>query len=176
MKNPFLRTYKTAALAAATVILSLAAIVPASAQTSLSVDEVPAIVLSPVAAVDAGAASDGGQRTTFARPSVFDRAQRPSLLTALYVSQGVAQALDVHSTFAAIDRGAVEANPLMKGFVKNRSAMVALKSGVAVGTILIAERMWKKGNRKGAIATMVIANAVTFAVAANNYKVASSLR
>jgi len=40
----------------------------------------------------------------------------------------------------------------------------------------MAERMWKKGNRAGAIATMLIANGVTAVVVANNYKVASSLR
>ncbi len=86
------------------------------------------------------------------------------------------QALDAHSTYAAINRGGVEANPLMKGVVGNKGAMMAVKAGVAASTIWMAERMWKKGNRVGAIATMLIVNGVTAAVVANNYKVASSLR
>ena len=40
----------------------------------------------------------------------------------------------------------------------------------------MAERMWKKGNRAGAIATMLVVNGITAAVVANNYKVASTLR
>jgi Na+(H+)/acetate symporter ActP len=36
--------------------------------------------------------------------------------------------------------------------------------------------MWKKGNRTGAVATMLVMNSITAVVVANNYKVASSLR
>jgi hypothetical protein len=54
--------------------------------------------------------------------------------------------------------------------------MMAVKAGVAASTILLAEKMWKRGNRTGAIATMLIVNGVTAAVVANNYKVASNLR
>lgn len=102
--------------------------------------------------------------------------RRPALLPALYVSQIALQALDAHSTFTALDRGAHEANPVMKGVVGNRGAMMAVKAGVAAGTIVVAERMWRRGNRAGAIALMVIANGVTAAVVAHNYRVAGSLR
>jgi O-antigen ligase len=64
----------------------------------------------------------------------------------------------------------------MKGVVGNRGAMMAVKAGVAASTIFLAEKMWKRGNRAGAIATMLIVNGVTAAVVANNYKVASTLR
>jgi hypothetical protein len=43
------------------------------------------------------------------------RPQRPALVP-LYISFGVLQGLDVHSTVRALENGAVEANPLMKGF------------------------------------------------------------
>ena len=49
----------------------------------------------------------------------------------------------------------------MQGVVQNKGAMMAVKAGVAAGTIFLAERMWKRGNRVGAIATMLVANGVT---------------
>jgi hypothetical protein len=120
--------------------------------------------------------ANADQGPTFVNAGFARRARRPLLLPALYVSQAALQALDAHSTYSAISRGAHEANPLMKGVVGNKPAMMAVKAGVAASTIWIAERMWKRGNRAGAIATMIVVNAVTGAVVANNYKVASQLR
>jgi amino acid transporter len=79
------------------------------------------------------------------------------------------------ATFAAIGNGAHEANPLMQPFAKNQAAMLALKAGVAVSTIWMSERMWKHGNRVGAIISMVASNAVTAVVVAHNYRLNSQL-
>jgi len=172
------------------VVASLAFVVlgaaPARSQELVATNAASTAVLFPVtpivpaaAAVSAdatAAAKAEDQGPTFVRATYTPQAKRPMVLPALYASQVALQALDAHSTYSALNRGGVEANPLMKNVVDNRGAMMAVKAGVAVGTIWIAERMWKKGNRAGAIAAMLIANGVTAAVVANNYKVASSLR
>jgi hypothetical protein len=116
------------------------------------------------------------QGPTFVRATFTPRQSRPASLPMLYAGQIALQALDIHSTYSAINKGAHEANPLMKGVVENPGAMLAVKAGVAAGSILLAEKMWKKGNRTGAVATMLVLNSITAVVVANNYKVASSLR
>jgi len=131
----------------------------------------------PVVAPPRVAAADQGPtlvNATIGRPELAGG--RPLLLPVLYASQIALQALDAHSTFSALDRGGVEANPLMKQVAGNRGAMLAVKAGAAAGTIWAAERLWRRGNRAGAIALMVVANGVTSAVVAHNYKVASALR
>lgn len=173
---------------ASAAFLTLGVVAPAQAQELIAANAVANTVLFPVTplapapvalAAEAGvtaATAEGEQAASIPRSDFGSRGKRPMLLPAMYVAQGALQALDMQSTYAAINRGAVEANPLMKGVVGNKGAMMAVKAGVAASTIFLAERMWKRGNRVGAIATMLIANGVTAAVVANNYKVASSLR
>jgi hypothetical protein len=140
------------------------------------VESSPAAPAPIAAAAKAAANAETRQGPRFVNASFTPTERRPLLLPALYASQIALQALDAHSTYTALDRGAHEANPLMKGVVGNRGAMFAVKAGVAASTILVAERLWKKGNKVGAIATMIAVNAVTAAVVANNYRVASRLR
>jgi hypothetical protein len=173
---------------ASLAFLTLGVVAPAQAQELMTANGIANTVLFPVTplasapvarADDANATStkaDGEQGPTFTRASFTPQSRRPLALPALYAAQVALQVLDVHSTYSAINRGGVEANPLMKGVVDNQGAMMAVKAGVAAGTIWISERMWKKGNRAGAIATMLVVNSVTAAVVANNYKVASGLR
>ena len=73
----------------------------------------------------------------------------------------------------ALNRGAREANPLMQGAATHSGALLAVKAGAAIGTVFMAEKMWRR-NRAGAIATMVAMNAVTAVVAAHNYAVAAA--
>jgi hypothetical protein len=109
-------------------------------------------------------------------PFEFDsgfRRQQPSspLMTSLYVSTAVMQALDVHSTLQALDRGAVEGNPMMSGVTGNKAAFIALKSGVAFGTVMAARNMSKR-NRVAAALTLVAINSAYAMVVNHNYKVA----
>ena len=138
---------------------------------------VPASVTMAAAAVAThteGASSSG---PTFVRAFAVPRqVSRPMILPALYVMQGALQALDVRSTFSAIASGAHEANPVMQPFAKNQAAMLAVKAGVAASTIWMSEKMWRRGNRVGAIASMVISNAVTAVVVAHNYGVVRQLQ
>lgn len=172
-------------LAVAAVTATLGA-VPARAQDFTAINAMATPVLfpvaplvpAPVAVAAAGEAAPAAETPgpTFVRASLGTLERRPLLLPAMYAAQVALQALDAHSTYSAINKGAHEANPLMKGVVGNRGAMMAVKAGVAASTIFLAEKMWKRGNRAGAIATMLIVNGVTAAVVANNYKVASNLR
>jgi Domain of unknown function (DUF5658) len=164
-----------------------AVVVAAVALTHFSVKPVDAQELAATAALLTVASTDA---TPGASPSVtpagvtfaesasapdFSRIRRPPVLPVLYATTALTQALDAHSTMTAMSRGAREANPVMQGVASNGGAIVAVKAGIAVGSIFVAEKMWRR-NRAGAIATMVALNVVTAAVAAHNYRVASQLR
>jgi hypothetical protein len=172
---------------ASAAVLSLGIVAPVQAQELMAASTVANTTLfpvtplapAPVARVADDATTvkaDVEQTATLSRNSFEPSAKRPMALPAMYAMQAALQALDAHSTYSAINRGAVEANPLMQGVVQNKGAMMAVKAGVAAGTIFLAERMWKRGNRMGAVATMLVANGVTAMVVANNYRVSQSLR
>ena len=96
---------------------------------------------------------------------------RPGALIPLYVSFVALQVLDMHSTTYALDRGAVEANPAIKGFVDNRYAMGALKAAGTAGVIFVSEKVRKK-NKAAAIGLMVASNAAMTWVVQHNYRTA----
>jgi hypothetical protein len=129
-------------------------------------------VLFPVAPVARTASSVAAP---LLRPSSGFDTRRPAILPALYVSVAALQALDAHSTMAALGNGGREANPLMRGVAGNKGALLAVKAGVAGSTIFLAEKMWKR-NRAAAIAMMAIVNAVDAVVVAHNYRVVRTLR
>ena len=108
---------------------------------------------------------------TFERPSN----RTSALLFSLFASTAAMQALDVHSTMTALNQGAVEANPLMKGLARNKTAFIAMKAGVAASTILATRNMAKR-NKVAAIATMVAINSAYAMVVRHNYKVARNQR
>ena len=156
---------------------------PAAAQDLVAANTttlfpVAPLVPAPVAAIAAPApVAEALPKPAFTRPTMPAKSfSRPALLPALYVAQGALQAMDAHSTFQAISRGAHEANPVMQGVVGNKGAMVAVKAGVAASTILMSECLWKRGNRAGAIVSMIVANSVTAVVVAHNYRLASQLQ
>jgi len=100
---------------------------------------------------------------------------KPSnFLRSLYVTTATMQALDVHSTFAALNRGGGEANPLMNGLTKNRVAFGAVKAGVAATSIYAAHRLGKH-NRVAAIALLIGINSAYAAVVSHNYRVANQM-
>lgn len=95
--------------------------------------------------------------------------RRPESLIPLYVSFGALQAFDIHSTWRAIDHGAVEANPVLKGVVGNQVGLVALKAAGTAGLIYASEKIWKK-NRTASVVFMVAANSAMAWVVQNNYR------
>jgi hypothetical protein len=96
-------------------------------------------------------------------------ARRPNSLVPLYVSFASLQVLDIHSTTRALDRGAVEANPLMQGVAGNPLALSTVKIAGAAGLVYAAEKMWRK-NRRAAVIFMVAANAGMAFVVHHNYR------
>lgn len=97
---------------------------------------------------------------------------RPSaLLTSLYASTAMMQALDVHSTLKAFNAGAVEGNPLMSGIASHRGAFIAMKTAVAASTIL-AVRQIAKRSKVAAVVTSVAINSAYAMVVRHNYNVA----
>jgi hypothetical protein len=102
--------------------------------------------------------------------------RRPAVLPALYAGSAILQGFDAYSTMSALKAGATEANPLMKGAVKNPLVLIGLKAVVTTTSIIAAERMWRGHNRIGAIALMAVSNGVMAAVAAHNSSVLKGLR
>lgn len=126
---------------------------------------------------EAAAADNDSNRPVIARdpvPLAIDWAalrpvepKRPAALPALYVSFAALQMADFYTTTSGLKNGASEANPLMAPFGGNTGAMLALKAGTTVGTIYLAERLWRR-NRVAAIVVMAAVNGATAAVAAHN--------
>ena len=103
-------------------------------------------------------------------PQRFE-AQRPKALMPLYVSFAALQGLDMYTTRRALDRGAQEANPLMRGAVGRDATMIAMKAGGSAVAIWATERLWKKKRGKMAIASAVVLNVVSGLVVMNNFRI-----
>jgi hypothetical protein len=97
------------------------------------------------------------------------------LMTSLYASTVMMQALDVHSSLSAFRSGATEANPLMQGVTRNQAMFMAVKAGVAASTILAAKQLSKR-NKAAAVATLVAINSAYALVVGHNYRVAQSMK
>ena len=97
--------------------------------------------------------------------------ERPPALVPLYISFATLQALDAHSTLTAVEQGARETNPLVRGAMTMPAGMVALKAGTAVGVVYLTEKLWKR-NRVAAVVSMIALNSVYVTIAAHNYHAA----
>lgn len=95
--------------------------------------------------------------------------ERPPALVPLYISFATLQALDAHSTLSAIDVGARETNPVVRGAMTMPAGMVALKAGTAVGVVYLTEKLWRR-NRVAAVVTMIALNSAYATIAAHNYR------
>jgi hypothetical protein len=94
------------------------------------------------------------------------RSMKP--LVPLYVSLGVLQALDAHSTTRALNAGGVEANPLMRGVAGQPLALIAVKAGGAASTIWLTHKLAGR-SRTGAFIVMGAVNSAYAMVVAHNY-------
>jgi len=146
---------------AVALFASLAVSVPAAAQDHAT--QLPAAAIT-ISAVQLHTASE----LTAAKLAT---APRPNSLVPLYLSFAALQALDVHSTLGALNRGGVEANPLMQSVTGNPASLVAIKAAGTAGVLYTSERLWKK-NPAAAIVFMVGANSAMAWVVQNNYRAA----
>lgn len=152
-------------------LLLLVSTVPAAAADSDSAVPVSFVGLAATSA--APLATDVDWALPSVRPAGV---RRGSLLPTLYVSFSVLNALDAHSTTTGVRRGAMEANPMMRGIAGNPAATWAVKGGVTAATILVAERLWRQNRRASAVAVMIISNGMMAVVAARNASVLQQTR
>ena len=152
----------TAASALAALMLTAQ---PVAAQEMVSEQAKPVVIVPSAAVADAWARE--GQKLTLARPSKPSPAVRN-----LVVSYGAVQGLDVISTAIARNRGASEANPILRG---GFGQGIAIKAGLGVATVLAVRAVQKK-SKKAAIITMIALNVATAAVVVNNIQVANRQR
>ncbi|MGH9384238.1 MAG: DUF5658 family protein [Vicinamibacterales bacterium] len=96
-------------------------------------------------------------------------------LAALSVTSAALQGLDAYTTLTAIKHGAVEANPLMRGAVRNPAVLIAVKSSMTAATIYAAQRLWPR-NKVAAVALLAVSNGVMATVVAHNMSVIRQLR
>lgn len=148
------------------ILCGITIAVPASAQETTRIDLSAAVA----AATPAASAVRADQLPIRFEPQL-GRGGSSALMTSLYASTAIMQALDVHSTMRALDHGALEANPLMTGVTGNKAAFVALKAGVAMSTVMMARHMSKR-NKVAAIVTLVAINSAYAMVVSHNYRVA----
>jgi hypothetical protein len=111
-------------------------------------------------------------RVQLVTPAPPVEAKRPAALLPLYVSLAALQGLDIHSTRRGISAGETrESNPLMKPFVQNDAAFIAVKAAATAGTILVTEKL-RKTRPKTAVILAAVFNAGMAAVVVHNYRVA----
>jgi cytochrome bd-type quinol oxidase subunit 2 len=137
------------------VVLMLGVAVPVAAEERSTEG-----IVAPASAVAAAWTKDDASRSS------------SKTIKALYGSYGVLQGLDMYSTIAARQRGAVEANPLMNTGFTHGAAFKALMGATTMLTVKAIE----KKNKKAAIVTMIALNSVTAIVVANNIRNARRLR
>lgn len=97
--------------------------------------------------------------------------REPAWFTSVHVATALMQVLDAHSTFKAIDAGAVEANPLLKAVGGNRAAFSAIKAGVA-GSLIWGTHSMAKSHPLRALIVAGAVNSVYATIAARNYGIA----
>jgi Domain of unknown function (DUF5658) len=107
-----------------------------------------------------------------AQPSLrqaLQNPQRPRALVPLYASFAGLQMVDMHSTWRALDHGAVEGNPLLMNVAGSKAGLFAVKAGGTAAVIGVSEALWKK-NRTAAILFMISTNAAMTWVVDHNYR------
>ena len=92
------------------------------------------------------------------------------LYNSLAVNYVALNTLDLITTFYSLDRGAKEANPIARAFIKNRPLAILIKGGVT-GGVLFAMAQVKKENKKAAQITLGVLNIMYGLVLRNNISV-----
>lgn len=97
------------------------------------------------------------------------------LYKSLAVNYVALNTLDLITTFYSLDRGAKEANPIARAFIKNRPLAILIKGGVT-GGVLFALAQVKKENKKAAQITLGVLNIMYGLVLRNNIGVILELK
>jgi hypothetical protein len=102
---------------------------------------------------------------TPAQAPVTVAASRGALYQTLEAAYLGLQGLDTAATLVAVDRGLVEANPVLRGLPP--AGVVVLKAAVTVGTVVLTRTLAKR-HRVGAILLLVAVDGVYGFVVARN--------
>ena len=97
--------------------------------------------------------------------------QQRAVLSSLHAVTGVVQMWDGMLTKRVLDAGGREANPMMMPVARHTGALMAVKIGAAVATVIGTETMWHDGHRLAAILTSVAASSAMAMVAHHNSQV-----
>jgi len=97
------------------------------------------------------------------------------LYKSLAVNYVALNTLDLITTFYSLDRGAKEANPIAKAFIKNRPLAILIKGGVTGGVLFVMAQV-KKENKKAAQITLGVLNIMYGLVLRNNIGVILQLK
>jgi len=97
------------------------------------------------------------------------------LMQSLYGLTILVQALDIHSTFRALDAGGKEANPIVMPFADRRGLYVAFRSGIAAAAIYNTHNLARR-HKIAAVAVNIGVNCAYGAIVAHNYHVARQMR
>jgi hypothetical protein len=128
-----------------------------------------------VAAFPADACAQTASASSSA-PAPKPSGHRPSvLMLSSYAVTAIVQGLDAHSTFKAIDAGAVETNPLLTPLANNRPAFVALKAAIAAALIYEGHGTSKQHKIRAVLILGAIDTAYV-ALARHNYQVATVMK
>jgi hypothetical protein len=161
------------------MVRTIAAAVALTLLTSAAADAADRdkVAVDDTAATTMPALNTGATDIDWSLPPVkFGGEARGALLPALYVSLAALNAYDAYSTTRGLSLGAAEGNAMM-GSVAGRPAVLwAVKGGATAGSVYIAERLWKKNNKVGAVVVMLATNGMMATVAARNSSVINSLR
>jgi hypothetical protein len=149
----------------------------AAAQQSSTVGLAGALAAADLATSDLAAEiAASTAKSADIRPVIdLPRSNGRGTLVALSVASAALQGLDAYSTLAALNRGAQEANPMMRGAVRNPAVFVAVKSSMTAATIYAAQRLWPK-NKAAAVAVLAISNGVMATVVAHNMSVLRQMK
>ena len=128
--------------------------------------------------VSARAADDKAPAAVPAPPAMLAvRAPtRGPVLPALYASLAALNLYDGLSTSAALNRGAVDKNPMMASVAGNPVSLWIVKGASTAASIYFAERLWKQHHRAQAVVVMLAANGMMAVVAVHNQSVVSQLK
>jgi Domain of unknown function (DUF5658) len=96
-------------------------------------------------------------------------------LVSLSVAAAALQGLDAYTTLVALNRGAQEANPMMRGTAGNPAVFIAVKSSMTAATIYAAHRLWPR-NKTAAVAVLAISNGLLATVVAHNVSVLRQMK
>lgn len=149
----------------------------ATAQQPLTVGLAGAFAAADLATSDLAPAIAASSATTEEAKPVFEprRSSGRGSLTALSIASAALQGLDAYTTMSALNKGAVEANPMMRGVAGKPAMLVAVKSSMTVATIFAARSLWPR-HKAAAVAVLAVSNGMLATVVAHNMSVIKQMR